>query len=230
MQSLESPKNSKSLETPKSPKSPKGLKAFRNLKILLQDTLAKHKRTVHIIITLFCAALLSLAVIQIVSLNARYPSPTILEASLNEEITGGDIGITVTGFHIYEGKEIYEVSPDYTTPMSANGEPRPIEQVRMFIWDITITNYGSETQQVALYEFVIRIGLWHGSLNPYVYTTQNEGYGMTREIAPGEQIQAYLPYTMFTTIFNEQQWERMLQGSIDLVRLKYPVEIVIHGM
>ena len=205
------------------------MQSLRNLKILLQDTLAKHKQTVRLIVTIFCAVLLLLAISRIATLNRLYPSPTIMNFSLNEEVLGGDIGITVTGFDIYEGEEIYDLIPGYVVNLRIDGVPVGIEQLRIVVCDVVITNHGTKTQRVVTYRSVLQVGVWSNAVPRNEYLMLNNNMSQTPEIAPGETITVRLPYIMCDFHFkNHYEWEHLIEKQLDLVLGVYPTRAVVH--
>ena len=188
------------------------------------------RRIVFLAVSLASVVLIVLVTYRIVTLNMMYPSPKLLEFSLNEEVVGGDVGITVTSFRIYEGEEIYGLIPTYEETMKdASGVPFDISQVRMLVCGLTITNHGSEPHTVSLSRPVLQVGMWKNGVHRPAYLKLNEGVSMSLQLAPGETVSVWLPYNMYDLQFeNNYEWTHATEKQADLVLNTYPVKAVVH--
>jgi len=192
------------------------------------ESRAQRKRIAFISVASLLALLLVAGTVRIITLNIAYPSPARMVFSLGEEALGGDIGVRAVSLEVFEGEEILGILPEYEETMKDRGELVTLDQVRMFVCSIVVSNHGEELSSVAVNNYVLQIGAWKNGLMFTQYPELNEGRGIMVELKPGEQVELRLAYSMYDFQFKSRSdFEKIKDKDIDLVLKSYPVKIII---
>jgi len=198
---------------------------------LSEEATRRRKRIIILASVCTLAALTSLISYRLVTLNAQYPNGKVIEFSLGDEVIGGDVTIKTTGLSIYEGEQIYKVIPTYTEVQrnGQTGKLASIDEVRIVVCDITITNNGEEACEVNAGAFGLQGTGWFAITNHRgEYELLNDVRSVRINLEPGEQISVRLPYKIYAFQFtNEYDWDHAID-EIDLILGKYPILIIVH--
>jgi hypothetical protein len=167
---------------------------------------------------------------RIAELSAQYPDPQLYEVGVGEEVRGGDIGITAVGARLLDSPQIDELIPGFESGMlDDSGRPLDKESVRMLVVELEVTNYSSEEQQVALYDFVAASRAWNNGTDMLSFMELNEGNGPALTMGANQSRTVLMPFPLIESQFQSAaDWGAAADRPFDLVLTRYPIKTVIH--
>lgn len=181
--------------------------------------------------SLIVVLLLGISILRFYNLNNYYPDFKIVEHSIGERITGGDISITVLSYKLLNGKQTKDIAPDYIIEAYNNDGTIPQdEQIRNLLIYLKVENNSDSQKTVSFVDFTPESYAWKNGLSLELYTLLNPDAGspLTFYIEPKSNAEVILPYTMIYSQFEDDDWERIEQREFDLVLSQYPTKHIVN--
>lgn len=174
-----------------------------------------------IIIVFFAIIVLSLLSFRIISLNKKYPSPTIDKYTINQVINYNNFNIKATS---YEFMDVESVKKTFNEEISYG------QDVKCITVNLVIKNEGNQKNNIEIYNFVLESMAWKNGINLKAFTDLNSNINnptLNPNLEPGESISLKIPFSMISEHFKGNQWNNVEKRSYSLILSLYPVKKMI---
>lgn len=181
-------------------------------------------------IVLICISLTVISAIRIVSLNEKYPNPTVVNHSVNEEIDGGAISICINKAELLNGNEFIEQVPDYSIEINnSDGTLVSDEQIKVLLVNCCITNNSEDAQTFSLTQMYAETLSWSNGIDGDIFPLINKDYKDPTQvdIEPQQSISFVLPYNMYDFQFQKSEWNEIETKSFDITLSVYPTKHIV---
>lgn len=180
-----------------------------------------------ILICLFCLVLVIGCTVRIVTLNQKYPNPTVERYCINENFEKSGFSIIVKGHRLLTVPEIKEYITDFDVSYADKQGNDKDESILLV--ELEATNLSKEENYFPFAACTLRSGSYMQGLGMRIYPYFTEGmddvYGVG--IKPGQTVRFYLPYHLYSIHFSDEDWRNLDSRTFEIVFSLYPVKQVV---
>lgn len=170
-----------------------------------------------IVICILCLLLAGAGIFRYITLNQKYPPPEIINYSESEPVIyDGQFEITVADNYFLDEQTVKTV---FENEISLG------QDVKCYLLELTIKNIGDTEKQILIYSFMLESDAWYNGVNMGAFMQLNSDTTdatLQPTLAPGEEYQAKLPFSMISEQFKPASWEEVQNRQYSLVMTLYP--------
>jgi len=177
------------------------------------------KKHIAIIIVLVIVAVLSS--IRLISLNSKYPSPSVDRYPVNHFAPYNQFELKITGSEFMDVNTVNEV---FKEEISFG------QDIKCIIVDLTVKNSGEQKKQIEIYNFILESLAWKNGINLAAFmqiNEDNDNATLAPTLESGESLSLKLPFTMINDNFKQNQWSEVENRKYSLVYNLYPTKQII---